>query len=260
MNDHIIVEKNNSVLQITLNRPEKKNALSNEMYEQICQGLIAAKNDPQIRAVLIHSSSENFTSGNDLKDFAAVNQGKMDLTELPVVKLINLVVDFDKPLVCAVNGLAVGIGTTLLFHCDSVIAGKSSVFHMPFVPLGLVPEFASSYLFPAIAGRARASHYLLLGEAFGINEADEMGIVSVVCDDEDVNKTALNVCRKLAALPPMTLRSVKRLITPPEQQAHLRKVIEKESTVFAKCLTSAEHREALTAFFEKRKPDFSKFD
>ncbi len=260
MNDHIIIDKNDAVLKITLNRPEKKNALSNEMYEQICRGLITANDDPQIRVVLIRSSSENFTSGNDLADFAAVNQGKMDLRELPVVKLIKLVVGFDKPLVCAVSGLAVGIGTTLLFHCDSVIAGKSSIFHMPFVSLGLVPEFASSYLFPAIAGRTRASHYLLLGEAFGINEAREMGIVSQVCDDDAVNKTALSVCQKLAALPPATVRAVKRLITPSEQQAHLQKVIERESAVFAKCLTSAEHREALAAFFEKRKPDFSRFE
>lgn len=260
MDDHIFVEKNDAVLQITLNRPDKKNALSNAMYEQICQGLIAASDDPQIRAVLIRSSSENFTSGNDLKDFAAINQGKVAVSESPAVKLLKLVVDFDKPLICAVSGLSVGIGTTLLFHCDSVIAGKSSTFHMPFVSLGLVPEFASSYLFPAIAGRTRASHYLLLGEAFGAGEALEMGIISKICDDDAVNKTALDICRRLAALPPAAIRSTKRLITPPTLQAHLRKVIDRELAIFAKRLTSAEHREALAAFFERRQPDFSKFD
>lgn len=260
MSEHVVIEKTPGLLQIILNRPEKKNALSNAMYEQICAGLQQATDDPRVRAVLVRSRSGDFTSGNDLADFAAVNRGGQELTELGVVRLLRMVVMFDKPLVAAVKGLAVGIGTTLLLHCDAVFAGRSSQFHVPFVKLGLVPEFASSDLLPRMAGRVRASHYLLSGEPFGIDAAREMGIISRACEDEEVDQQALAYCQQLAALPPATVRSIKRLISPPAQQQRLLETIARESEVFAACLKSAEHREALTAFFEKRPADFSVFE
>ncbi len=260
MSEHVIIEKTPEMLHIILNRPDKKNALSNAMYEQICAGLQRAADDPQVRAVLVRSSSRDFTSGNDLADFAAVNRGQQNLSALGVVGLLRMVVMFDKPLIAAVKGLAVGIGTTLLLHCDAVFAGRSSQFHVPFVKLGLVPEFASSVLLPRLAGRVRASHYLLSGEPFGIDTAREMGIISQVCDDDEVDAQAWAYGRQLAALPPATVRSIKRLITPPAEQQRLLDIIAQESEVFAVCLQSAEHREALAAFFEKRPADYSTFE
>jgi enoyl-CoA hydratase/carnithine racemase len=256
MTNHIIIEEKDGILQLILNRPDKKNALSNAMYETLCEQLIRAQETPQINVVLIRSANADFTSGNDLKDFAAVNQGSADLSNLPVLRLLRLVVGFNKPLVAAVKGLAVGIGTTLLLHCDLVIAGQSATFQLPFVPLGLVPEFASSYLLPQLAGKARANVALMLGEAFDANTANLMGLISHLVADEAVDAKALKICHKLCMLPPQALRNTKALITPKEMQMHLLKVIEHELQIFGQQLQSAEHREALSAFFEKRAPNF----
>ncbi len=256
MSDHIIIEQQDGVLQLILNRPDKKNALSNAMYETLCEQLIRAQDNAQVDVVLIRSANADFTSGNDLKDFAAVNQGTADLSNLPVLRLLRLVVGFDKPLVAAVKGLAVGIGTTLLLHCDFVVAGKSATFQLPFVQLGLVPEFASSYLLPQLAGKARANMALMLGEPFDADTANQMGLISRLVADEAVDAEALKICRKLCMLPPQALRNTKALIQPQEMQTHLLNVIERESKIFGKQLQSSEHREALSAFFEKRTPNF----
>lgn len=259
MSNHVLSELQNGVLKLTLNRPEKKNALSNAMYESLCENLVHAQSNDDVRVILLSTNSQDFTSGNDLKDFAAVNDGTRGLDDLPVVRLLRLVVGLDKPLVSAVKGMAVGIGTTVLLHSDLVFAGKSSTFQMPFVPLGLVPEFASSYLLPLISGKARANLALMLGEPFDVNFAYEMGLISRIVDDETVEETALSYCRKLVALPPISVKATKWLITPEEERKRLHDVITRESIIFAEQLQSDEHREALSAFFEKRRPDFSKF-
>jgi enoyl-CoA hydratase/carnithine racemase len=260
MSDHVLIDRDDTLMYIVLNRAEKKNAISNAMYTRICEGLDDAAADRNIRVVVIRSSCADFTSGNDLKDFATVNRGATDLENLPVLRLLRTVVGFDKPLVSVVRGQAVGIGTTLLLHCDLVFAGQSAVFQMPFVPLGLVPEFASSYLLPLIAGRARANLALLLGEPFDAKHAAEMGLLSRLCSDAEVEDIAIKQCRKLAGMPPKSVRAAKRLITPPEMQQQLLNIIQRESAIFARQLQSAEHREALAAFFEKRQPDFSAFE
>jgi enoyl-CoA hydratase/carnithine racemase len=201
-----------------------------------------------------------FTSGNDLKEFSIFSQNPGLFKEFGAFNLMKQLIVFLKPVVAAVNGLAVGLGTTLLLHCDAVVAGRSAIFSLPFVKLGLVPEFASSYALPLMAGKVRASHVLMLGEPFGVEEARQMGIVSLVCEVGDVEAKALAICQQFVNLPASTLRTIKSLINPPERQAKLLKVLNKEMHLFQEGLLSAEHREAIAAFFEKRMPDFLKFD
>ncbi len=259
MSKSIITENNNGIFSLTLNRPEKKNALTNEMYKLLYQGFETAAKDPTVKVVLIKGNGENFTSGNDLKEFATWDKNQTNFEELPAVKWLKQIVTFEKPIVVAVKGTTIGIGTTLLLHCDIVVAGKSTIFNLPFVRLGLVPEFASSLLLPALSGKAQASQALLLGEPFGLETAKTMGLVSVACNDDEVETTALAKCRKFTNLPPHTVRIIKSLITPAEQQEKLLATIDKEMHLFTAGLSSEEHKEALNAFFEKRRPDFSSF-
>ena len=253
MSQLVIINKADGVLEMTLNRPQKKNALNIEMYEMLNHGLIDASQDPGVRVVLFNANGDAFTSGNDLKDFAAANQGAVELSELPSIRFIELMLGFPKPVVAAVTGLAIGIGTTMLLHCDVVVAGRSSTFALPFTKLGLVPEFGSSYLLPALAGRVRASQALLLGEPFGIDDARDMGIVSCVCNDKDVKAEAREKCRRIATLPPKTLQDVKRLINSAVNPERLRQAIDTELHLFQQALKSEEHKQALSAFFDKKK-------
>ena len=259
MSEHVLIETRDHVLRVTWNRPEKKNALTGAMYAAFAEALDRAASDPAVRVVLVMGAGDAFTAGNDLKDFATWGAaGSLDA--LPVVKAIRGVLAFPKPLVAAVHGAAVGFGTTLLPHCDAVVAGDSAMFSMPFVRLGLVPEFGSSYLLPALAGRVRASAALLTGEPFGRDEAVAMGLVSEACADDAIEERAMGLCRKLAALPPGTLRATKALLRDPEEQARIERAISAELEAFAAGLRSEEHREAVTAFMEKRQPDFSRFN
>jgi len=260
MTDLVLTEKAEGILTLTINRPEKKNAVTNEMYTGLCQGFTEAARVAKIKVVLIKGSGGVFTSGNDLKEFSMYSQNPDKFQDFGAVLFMKQFIGFPKPVVAAVNGLAVGLGTTILLHCDAVVAGRSAMFSLPFVKLGLVPEFASSYALPLMAGRVRASHVLMLGEPFGVEEARQMGIVSLVCEDGDVEAKALAICQQFVNLPARILRTIKSLINPPERQAKLLKVLDEEMHLFQEGLLSAEHREAVAAFFEKRKPDFSKFD
>jgi enoyl-CoA hydratase/carnithine racemase len=260
MADLILIEMAEGILTLTINRPEKKNAVTNEMYTGLCQGFTEAARAAKIKVVLIKGSGGVFTSGNDLKEFSIFIQNPGQFKEFRAFHLMKQLIGFPKPVVAAVNGLAVGFGTTILLHCDAVVAGRSAMFSLPFVKLGLVPEFASSYALPLMAGRVRASHVLMLGEPFGVEEARQMGIVSLVCEDGDVEAKALAICQQFVNLPARTLRTIKGLINPPERQEKMSIVLDEEMRLFQEGLTSAEHREAVAAFFEKRKPDFSKFD
>lgn len=249
---HVLVEKKSGVLNIKLNRPEKKNALSMEMYELMNDGLVEAAKDESVRVVLIHAAGGDFCSGNDMADFSAANQGKYELADFPSLRFMKNLLHFEKPVVAAVKGHAVGIGATMLMHCDVVVVGRSATFSMPFTKLGLIPEFGSTYLLPRIAGKAPASQVLLLGESFGVERAEQFGMISTICEDSEVDEKAAEKCQVAAGLPPNTLRQVKKLINSAIKSDELEQAVDTELQLFAQALKSDEHRQALKAFFAKK--------
>ena len=255
MDNHIITEVTDSVLRIQINRPDKKNALTVAMYADMAAALDRAVHDPAIRVVLIHGHPRVFSSGNDLVDFMKDPPTGEDS---PVFQFLRAIASAAKPIVAAVNGAAVGIGTTMLLHCDLVYAGESTRFQLPFVNLALVPEAASSLLIPATIGYLRAAELLLLGEPFTAAKAREYGIVTeVVADGEEVN-AAMAAAKKLAAKPPAALRLTKMLMKKGMAEA-VAKQMGEEGVHFGHQLRSPEAAEAFKAFFEKRAADFSKF-
>lgn len=255
----LLTSVQDGLLTITLNRPEKRNALTSEMTYRFDRALIDAADDDAVQVVLVRSNGAAFSAGFDLRDFIAFSQTEHSrLQDLPIAHLFLRIVGFEKPLVAAVQGLAFGIGTTLLLHCDAVVAARNARFSLPFSRLALVPEFGSTYLLPLMAGRSRARYHMLLGEPFDAVEAHAMGIVHDLCAPEDVQARAFEVCRRLCALPPHTLVAIKHLTQPADQRARLMEVIEAELKIFEEALRSPEHGEAVAAFFEKRVPDFGK--
>lgn len=244
------------VLEITLNRPERKNALTMAMYSAAAELLNAAADDAGVRVVIITGSGGSFTSGNDLVDFLG---GSATGAESPVFQFMSALYNFPKPVVAAVNGPAVGIGTTMLLHCDMAYAGDDAVFQMPFVNLGLCPEYASSYLLPRIMGHAKASELLLLCKKFGAAEAVELGICNAALPAEEVLQQARQTAAELAAKAPEAVRLSKQLL---RKGTHARgfECIEEEAGHFLERLSSEEFREAATAFMEKRPADFSRFE
>jgi len=249
----------NGILTLEFNRPERKNAITGAMYSTLANALRAAEQDPAVRAILITGKPEIFTAGNDLDDFLN-NVGVGAMTEdRPVFQFMQALEGCGKPVIAAVGGLAVGIGTTLLMHCDLVYAADTAKFSMPFTQLGLCPEFASSLLVAQAAGHARAAEKLLLGEAFPAQEAFEMGIVTKVLPAAELLAFAQGQAAKLVKLPPVSVRTTKALMKR-SRAALVKDTIAVENERFSAMLTGAEAKEAFTAFFEKRKPDFSKFD
>ncbi len=256
MSGHVSVEIREGVLRLGLNRPEKKNALTREMYSVLADALERGRSDSAVRVVLMHGVEGCFTSGNDLKDFLA-NPATDESS--PVVKFLHRICEFPKPIVAAVSGLAIGIGTTLLLHCDLVYAGEDARFQMPFVNLGLCPEGGSSFLLPRLAGYHKAAELLLLGESFTAKEAREIGLVNRVVGASEVLSRGSEAAARLAALPPGAVGVTKALLKQ-GTQGETRRVMDEELELFGERLRSPEAKEAVTAFFEKRKPDFSKFD
>ena len=242
------------VLTIGIDRPEKKNALTAAMYEALVDALEQADAAAPVRAVLLRGRPEVFCAGNDLDDFM---QRPPVGDDAPVLRFLRRLAGFRKPLVAAVAGPAVGIGTTLLLHCDLVYAADSAIFALPFVPLGLCPEAASSLLLPRLAGYQRAAEKLLLGEPFDAAEAAAMGLVSRVLPAADIDAYARRQADKLAALPPASLRTTKRLMKQSQDDEILMRMRD-EAEHFGRMLVAPEAREAFAAFFEKRKADFSK--
>jgi enoyl-CoA hydratase/carnithine racemase len=240
------------VASIELARPEKKNALTAAMYAAMTETLAASESSPEVRAILIHGARDCFTAGNDLKDFL---QGPSGASQ--ALRFVSALSKVGKPVVAAVGGPAVGIGTTLLLHCDLVYAAPDARFHLPFVPLGLVPEAASSLLLPRLAGYQRAAAWLLLGQAFTAGEALAAGIVTEVVPQESLLERARAAAAALAALPPESVRLTKQLMKRP-LAAEVAEQMAEEARVFAERLQSAEAKEAMAAFIEKRKPDFSR--
>ena len=244
----------NRVARIEISRPEKKNALTSEMYARLTEAFRAAAQDPQVRVVLLHGSRDCFTSGNDVSDFLKRKPGESS----PVFGLFQVLPAFEKPVVAAVAGAAVGIGTTLLLHCDLVYAATDARFQLPFVPLGIVPEFGSTLLLPRLAGYQRAAELLLLGQPFTAQKALEAGIATAVVPKDSLFDEAGKAATLLASLPPESLRLTKRLMKQ-GQAKELEAQIAEEGRLFVERLASPEAKEAMSAFLEKRKPDFSRF-
>ena len=229
------------------------------MYQAMTEALVAAKADPAVRAVLITGQPGVFTSGNDIEDFMtrAPGQGS-EAMDSPVFQFMRALLDCDKPVVAAVTGAAIGIGTTMLLHCDFVYVSDEARLAMPFVALGLVPEFASSLLVPQLMGHRRAAEKLLLGDPFTPEQAVDCGIANAVLPAGEVLNHARRVAERFNALPPGAVREAKQLMRGPQREVLL-KTIATEGALFATRLRSPEAMEAFQAFFQKRKPDFSKF-
>jgi len=250
----IVTERSGSILDILLNRPAKKNAMTSSMYIAMAGVLDGAAKDDDIRVVLWHGAGDSFSAGNDIEDFMKNPPGP---GESPQARLMRALIDFEKPIVAAVHGAAIGGGTTMLAHCDFVYAGESTRFQLPFVNLGLVPEFGSSYLLPLRFGYIRAAELILLGKPFDASRAAELGLATHVVSDEKLLATASETARKLAEKPPGALQACKRLIKRAARE-ELEQAVKFENGEFAARVRSAEAREAFTAFLEKRPPDFTR--
>src|SRR5215510_746690 len=249
----IITERSNGILRVELNRPERKNALTGAMYTRLADIFNEAAEDEETLVVLWHGAGDAFSAGNDVGDFLK-NPPKPG--DFPQARLMDAFIGFEKPIVAAVQGAAIGGGTTMLTHCDVVYAGESARFQLPFINLALVPEFGSSYSLPARIGHLRAAELFLLGEPFTAARAAELGLVTRVVPDRDLLATATATAQKLAAKPSGALCASKRLI----KQAwigQLREAAKSEGREFTARVHSAEAIEAFTAFREKRLPNFS---
>jgi len=242
------------VATIEIARPEKKNAITRAMYTQLAAAFDAAREDAAVRAVLLTGQPGIFTSGNDIEDFV---QRPSDEAP-PSITFMKALIACDKPVVAAVTGAAIGIGTTMLLHCDFVYVSDEARLAMPFVSLGLVPEFASSLIVPRLMGNARAAEKLLLGDPFTGADAVECGIANAVLPASEVVKHARRIAERFNALPPGAVRETKRLMRRGGATAIL-DTIDVERDIFGARLQSPEAKEAFSAFFEKRKPDFSRF-
>ncbi len=249
----------NGVATIEIARPEKKNALTVAMYQAMTDALVAAREDAAVRAVLITGQPGVFTSGNDIQDFMtrAPGQGS-EAMDSPVFRFMRALLECDKPVVAAVTGAAIGIGTTMLLHCDFVFVSDEARLAMPFVALGLVPEFASSLIVPQLMGHRRAAEKLLTGDPFTPEQAVECGIANAVLPAGEVVNHARRVAERFNQLPPGAVREAKQLMRGPQHELILQ-TIRSEGEIFARRLRSPEAMEAFQAFFQKRQPDFSKF-
>ena len=254
--NQIITENRDGVLRIEINRPDKKNALTAAMYQAMADSLNAAEADSKVRVLLIHGKSDLFTAGNDLQDF--LDNRPRDENR-PAFQFLRSISRAQKPIVAAVAGAAVGIGTTMLLHCDLVYAAPNARLQLPFVNLGLVPEAASSLLLPALVGYQRAAELLLLGEPFSAQKAKDIGLVTEVVAEDLLLETALAQAKKLAQKPATSVRLTKQLMKR-SFIAVTAEQMELEIGHYGELLGAPAAKEAFTAFFEKRKPDFSKFD
>jgi enoyl-CoA hydratase/carnithine racemase len=249
----ITTQRDDAVLAIAFNRPQRRNAITARMYTMLSDAIEAAERDEGVRVILIHGTPEAFTAGNDIDDFIHSPPSGEDT---PVFRFLGVMSQAAKPIVAAVNGHAIGIGTTLLLHSDLVYVGENARFQLPFVSLGVVPEFASSYLLPLVAGYHRAAELLLLGEAFDAAKARDCGFVTRVCAPAETLDVARAAAQRLAALPQKSVRLTKELMKAGHREAVRAQLLE-EGRHFRAMLAEPAAREALAAFMEKRKPDFS---
>ena len=250
----IQTERSESILRVTVNRPAKKNAMTSAMYNDLADVFNEAAKDESVRVVIWDAAGDSFSAGNDVEDFLKNPPGP---GESPQARLGNALLNLDKPVIAVVKGAAVGGGTTLLTHCDFVFAGESAKFQIPFVNLGLVPEFGSSWSLAARSGYLRAAELFMLGQPFNAELAAEIGLVTRVVPDSELSATAKETAEKLAAKPIGALRATKKLLKRSSRQ-QVEEAIEAEVEEFSARVRSAEVREVFTAFLEKRAPDFTK--
>jgi enoyl-CoA hydratase/carnithine racemase len=250
----IITEHSGSVLRVELNRPTKRNAMTSSMYVTLANVFADAAKDEHTRVVLWHGAGDSFCAGNDIEDFLKNPPGP---GESPQARLMNALVDFDKPIVVAVQGAAIGGGTTMLMHCDFVYAGENARFRMPFIDLAVVPEFGSSCSVPARIGHLRAAELILLGLPFDAKRAADLGLVTQVVSDQNLLATATDTARKLATKPADALQVGKRLMKRSVRE-QIKAAMKAENEEFSVQVRSEDAREAFAAFLEKRPPDFNR--
>lgn len=255
--ENILVHKEAGVLTLTMNRPEKKNALTQDMYAALADNVVAAQTDPETKVVLITGSGDSFTAGNDLGDFAGSDDGPKGENELPPVgRYLQAILNAEKPIVAAVNGLAVGVGVTMLLHCDLVYASPNATFQTPFVNLGLVPEAGSSLLLPKLIGTQNANDMFLLGTKVTAADAEKMGLVCSIFDEGVLIEEVSDRAKALAAKAPNAVILTKQLVR--KDHSVVAQQMADESVHFSAQLKTAEFAEAALAFAERRAPDFSK--
>jgi enoyl-CoA hydratase/carnithine racemase len=255
MTAQVLSEIADGVMTICFNRPDKRNALNTEMYRLAADAVRAAQSDRNVRVIVITGAGEAFTAGNDLKDFI---ENPPSTPDAPVFKFMGAMCDLTKPVIAAVNGLAIGIGVTILLHCDFAYAVPGARFQLPFVNLALVPEFASSLLLKELIGARPATELMMLGEPFTAEKALEYGLVNDLIPTKQLMNTVQSKARAIAHKPPGAIRDTKTLIR--ADRSAVRAKMNEEIEFFAKRLDTPEAKEAVQAFFEKRNPDFSKFD
>lgn len=250
MTDHVLQERRGAHLRLSLNRPERRNAITVAMYAALADAITAAQDDESIRVITLEGEGVDFTGGNDLADFMQElpQDGQADI---PVWRLLRALATNRVPLVAAVHGNAVGIGTTLLFHCDLVVAEEGTRFKMPFTELGLVPEAASSLILPGLAGRQLAAKYLLLGEPFGVEEAERFGLVTHCAGTGSLKVRLEGLVAALLSRPPEAMRLTQRLLRGTSHDEVLERM-DLENGHFSERLTSDEVRAAISAFFMSR--------
>lgn len=263
MSEWITTELRDGVLTLTFNRPDKLNAMSLEMYHAIGDRLRQANHEPQVRVLLLKAEGDHFCAGNEIELFAEIadDQSGEAAARLShaAQSILQALAAFGKPIVASVQGVAVGIGTTMLLHCDLIYAASDSRFRLPFVDLGLVPEGGSSHILPQLVGHPKAAELLMLGEFFDAATAQELGLITAHCERDELEQTADRAAYKLVAKPASALRMIKRML---RQNPHLplSQVIDTEIELICQQLKTPAAAEAMAAFIEKRPADFSKLD
>ncbi|WP_350332976.1 crotonase/enoyl-CoA hydratase family protein [Coralliovum pocilloporae] len=253
MTDFITVEDRDRVRTVRFNRPDKKNAITAAMYASLAGAIETADDDPDVRAIAFLGTEGCFTAGNDILDFLSIAQGG-DGLGADVLRFLHALASSQTPLVAGVDGIAIGVGTTMLFHCDMALATDRALFKTPFLDLGLVPEAASTLLFPKRMGYARAFEMLCLGEAVGPERAVETGFINRIVAADTLETETRALAERIAARPPSALRLSRQMMRADTPQIHAR--IDEEADHFKSCLSSEEATEAFMAFTQKRKPNF----
>lgn len=254
MTDHVIITDEDATRIITMRRPDKKNALTQGMYIAMADAIKSAQSNPDIRSIVLSGGSGVFTAGNDLEDFAKANTGGSDADRpLAATLFLKALAYNEKPLIGAVDGIAVGVGTTMLFHCDYVLASTTATFSTPFIHLGLVPEAASSLLAPRTMGHHRAFSMLVMGRTVTADEAREAGFVNVVVSPGHTEVEARKIALEIGALPKDAVALTRKLLKPPREDVLRR--MDEESHLFGERLKSDEARNAFNAFFARKRKD-----
>ena len=255
MTDHIRTDLSDGILSVTFARPDKKNAITQAMYSALAEATQRAQSDDAVRVLLFRAEGDSFSAGNDIADFIAIGSQAGEPLDMPVFRFLKALADLDKPAVAAVRGRAVGIGLTLLLHCDMVVVAEDALLSAPFINLALAPEAASSLLLPQVLGHQRAFEIFALGEPVDGRTAVAWGLANRAVASDQVEATALELAGKLAARAPHSLRKTKRLMRDAE---HLWALMQREGEAFGSQMKSPEAMEAFMAFSQKRAPDFSK--